>query len=127
VATVSLEEYKKALEALDTAMRLTQEAPDGEPYKLFRDGSIQRFEFCVELAWKVSKKIMGSASAAPKTIIREMAQDGLIQDPVQWIDFIEARNKSSHTYDEKIAEEVFEVVKKFPPEGEKLLHALKSR
>ena len=38
-----------------------------------------------------------------------MAQSGLITDPNRWFSFIEAKNKSSHTYDEEIAEKVYKV------------------
>lgn len=44
-----------------------------------------------------------------------------------WFDFIEALNKSTHTYDEGIAKEVFEVVQKFIPEAENLLNKLNKK
>ena len=93
--------------------------------KLFRDGAIQRFEFCVELAWKASIKALGSTATAPKPAIREMAQNYLIDDVQAWFDFIEARNKTSHPYNEGIAQEVYLVAIKFLPEGQRLLAKLK--
>lgn len=115
----SYAEYEKALKALAEAL--------AEPKNsIVRDATIQRFEFCVELAWKASKKMLGTASSAPKIVIREMAQAGLIQDPQIWFDFLEARNLSSHTYKEEMAEKVYAVAKSFLPEGQALLLKLKS-
>lgn len=70
---------------------------------------------------------MGSSSTTAKPVIREMAQNGLIPAPEAWFSFIEARNKSSHTYDENVAKEVLGFVKKFLPEGKSLLEALKTK
>ncbi len=91
---------------------------------MFRDASIQRFEFCVELAWKVSKKHMGTLSTAPKTVIREMAQAGLINSPELWFEFLEARNLSSHSYDEEVAKKIQNIFNSFYNEAEKLLKNL---
>lgn len=118
---VSADEYKKALLALQEALDLFNKAKIDEPAKkAFRDAAIQRFEYCVELAWKLAKKSMGSSSTAPRMIIREMAQNKLIDDPTIWFSFLEARNKTSHTYDEKVAEEVFIEIVKFLPEAKLL-------
>lgn len=64
---------------------------------------------------------MGSASTAPKVIVREMAQAGLIKDVEKWLSYIDLRNLSSHTYNEALAEQVFEAVKAFLPEAKALL------
>jgi nucleotidyltransferase substrate binding protein (TIGR01987 family) len=128
MASVSLKEFEKVLNTLNEALDLHKKSKNGSIEELaFRDTCIQRFEFCVELAWKVSKKVLGTASAAPRTVVREMAQDGVITNPELWLTFVDARNKSSHTYDEEIAIEVFDVVQQFPPEGSKLLQVLGQR
>jgi len=125
MATVTLAEYEKAIGTLSEALLLFDNSAEGSvERRAFRDTCIQRFEFCVELAWKVAKKTMGTNSSAPKTVVREMAQDNLIEDPAVWLSFVDARNKSSHTYDDDIAQEVFAVVRKFPEEGIALLKAL---
>lgn len=115
----SYAEFEKALKAL-------REALAEQKTSIVRDASIQRFEFCVELAWKASKKMLGTSTSAPKIVIREMAQAGLIQDPQVWFDFLEARNLSSHTYKEEMAEKVYAVAKAFLPQGQALLIKLKA-
>jgi hypothetical protein len=55
-----------------------------------------------------------------------MLQNSLIARIDLWFDFVEARKKSSHTYDEEVAKEVFEVVKLFLPEARNLLAKLQT-
>lgn len=61
---VALDEFKKALDSLDEALKLFYKAADeSAEKKAFRDSCIQRFEFCVELSWKVALKILGSRNS----------------------------------------------------------------
>lgn len=116
---VSVQELTKALESLRIAIEM--------PYsEIVRDASIQRFEFCLELLWKVLKKKMGTASVAPKSVLREAAAQGLISNIDMWFDFVDDRNLSSHTYNEDIAKKVFHTVQRFHPEAVKLLQRLNS-
>jgi len=78
---------------------------------IIKEGIIQRFEFTHELAWKVMKdfleyegiqNITGSRSAK-----REAFNKGLIQEGQTWMNMIESRNTTVHTYDEKILEAEF--------------------
>ena len=85
---VSLEELSKALVSLEEA--LTVEKTD-----ISRDASIQRFEFCVELSWKSAKKVMGTSTAAPKQVIREMAQSGFIENVEFWLKSISVHSGNS--------------------------------
>ncbi len=114
---VSVDSLKKALISLDQALALPKD-------DIVRDAVIQRFEFTVELAWKTSKKLLGTASTAPRVIIREMASQDLISDPVQWLQFLDRRNDSSHTYNEEIAELVYNAAKDFVPYCRLLLEKL---
>lgn len=104
--SVSIEEFKKAVNSLKIAL-------DAEINDLNRDATIQRFEFCVELAWKTSKKFMGTNTSSPKQVIREMAQANLIDDVSFWLESIDQRNLSSHTYNEELAEKVYLFAKSF--------------
>lgn len=84
-----------------------QEALAQPKNEFLRDSTIQRFEFCVELAWKTSKKVMGTSTSAPKDVIREMAQSSYITNLDIWLTAIDMRNLSSHTYKEDLAERVY--------------------
>ncbi len=115
----SILELENALKSLDIALG----APKND---LNRDATIQRFEFCVELSWKTAKKVMATANSVPKTVIRDMAQQSLIADVEKWFSYIEARNLSSYTYKEDLAEKVYAVARQFLPDGFALLEKLKT-
>jgi len=84
------------------------------PSDLEKEGTIQRFEFTHELAWKVMKDyleyegitgITGSRSAT-----REAFNKGLITDGQAWMDMIESRNKTVHTYLEDVLENEYHLI-----------------
>ena len=106
---VSIEEFERALLRLEEA--LAQPKND-----FIRDSVIQRFEFSIELAWKSAKKQLGLTDTAPKMIIRDLAQQGLISDPLRWFGFLEARNLSSHSYNEGVAEQIYSTAKEALPD-----------
>ena len=81
---------------------------------LEKEGLIQRFEFTHELCWNVMKdfliydgiqNIIGSRSA-----VREAFNKGLITSGEIWMDMIESRNRTSHTYIESILTREFEKI-----------------
>lgn len=79
-------------------------------------GAIQAFEFCYELAWKIMKRFTEKGGQAPytlKEIFRESAVGGLISDPKIWFKFIEIRNITVHTYNEKNVEQVIGIFDNF--------------
>ncbi len=95
-----------------------------------RDGAIQRFEYTVELAWRlIRKKLLelgrADISASPKPIIRQAAAEGWITEVDSWLAFIEARNLSSHSYKNAIADQVFAAAQKFPSLVDALIARLK--
>ena len=110
---LKLEAFDKAVTALGRALALPED-------DITRDASIQRFEFCIELAWKVGKRHMGTAATAPKQVIREMGQASLIDDVALWLEAVDKRNLSSHTYNEDLAREVYRFAVGFLPRLEDL-------
>lgn len=103
-----LNSYSSAFQLLNSALQLTQ------PNDLEKDGIIHRFEFTHELAWKLMKDyleyegivgITGSRSAT-----REAFNKGLITDGQIWMDMIESRNKTVHTYLKEILISEYELI-----------------
>lgn len=120
--SVSVEVLRKVIDSLRISLKLHKNSKnDIEAQKAFRDACIQRFEYCIELAWKTSMKVLDSTTAAAKPAIREMARTDIIDNPEQWISFIEARNETSHSYDEDIAIKVFKKIEQFFPEVNRLI------
>ena len=103
------EEYEKAVAKLQAALKKDVSEDD-----VYLDGVIQRFEFCFELAWKLMKACLaydGIQANSPRASIREGFAAGLIKDAEAWLDMLEKRNLSSHTYDEKTAQEIYGHIK----------------
>ncbi len=104
-----MEEYHKAVTRLKEALDEDLSNP------LVYDGVIQRFEFCYELAWKLMKAYLeyeGTRGAnSPRTSFKEAFAAGLIFDGEVWIEMIDARNLTVHTYNELIAKEIYAKVK----------------
>ncbi len=79
--------------------------------EFMKEAVIQRFEYTHELAWNVMKdfllevgdiKVFGSKDAT-----REAFQADLIDNGDVWMEMIKSRNKTSHTYNEETAEDIF--------------------
>ncbi|HDM37494.1 MAG TPA: hypothetical protein ENG55_00365 [Candidatus Omnitrophica bacterium] len=47
----------------------------------------------------------------PRSVIKEAFKAKLIQEGKEWIDMLEDRNKTSHKYDEKEAQRIYEKIK----------------
>ena len=90
------------------------------PLDIIKEGIIQRFEFTHELAWNVlkdyleydgNKNMTGSRSAT-----REAFNKGLIEEGQVWMDMIDSRNATVHTYHENVLEtEYHKIVEKYHP------------
>jgi len=78
---------------------------------IIKEGLIQRFEYTHELAWNVMKDYAiyqgNTAVSGSRDAIREAFSLGLIQQGKIWMDMIGSRNKTSHTYNEGTADEIF--------------------
>jgi len=102
-------DYHRALERLQSALK---KEPDADA--IYLDATIQRFEFCFELAWKLMKALLdyeGIEVNSPRSSIREGWKQGLIADAEIWLDMQEKRNLSTHTYNESTALEVYRMIK----------------
>ncbi len=79
--------------------------------EMIKEGLIQRFEYTHELAWNVMKdyaKYQGNFEVGgSRDATREAFHLNLVSDGKIWMDMIGSRNKTSHTYDEDIADEIY--------------------
>ena len=104
-------DFKKARERL--AQALSEDLSKGS---IVVDGTIQRFEFTFELAWKLAKAILkfnGVEAETPRLVIKEAFKSKLIDDKDgdAWIDMLEDRNKTSYIYDEEQALKFYDKIK----------------
>ncbi len=103
--------YQKALARLSEAVDLlVDNVNEGSEFDLLKEGLIQRFEYTHELAWKVMKDyleyqgyvdIRGSRDAIRKSLELNILSDR------RWMATIEARNLTSHNYDDETADNIY--------------------
>jgi nucleotidyltransferase substrate binding protein (TIGR01987 family) len=117
---------KKAAKAFDNALvfalkveEKTAETQEFYEKEIARAAVIQHFEFTYELCWKTMKRYIEMDIGAEADILtrkdlsRLSAERRLITSFDQWVEFHQARNKTSHVYDEEVADEVYEIAKTF--------------
>ena len=97
--------YKKALNQLS---RFVEKKDLNE---MEEQGLIQAFEYTFELAWKTLQDFLEERAGyleikGPRPVIMKAFQDGYIISGEKWMEMINDRNRTVHTYDEKIAHEI---------------------
>lgn len=79
--------------------------------EVLKEGLIQRFEYTHELAWNVMKdyaEYQGNADIrGSRDATREAFKMKLVVRAEIWMDMIQSRNQTSHTYNESTANEIF--------------------
>ena len=115
----SLDKTQKALIAFKLMLDKPMDVDKG-----YRDASIQRFEFTIELTWKLLKQVLnqkGVDVTYPKDVLKAAYQGQMINDEVLWLNVLKDRNLTSHTYNEELADEIYKRLKTYCPVIEKLI------
>lgn len=121
--TIESSALDRALATLREAIHLHRSPPLPDPVlrAALRDSVIQRFEYCFELAVRLLKRALRERAAVPDSVearsfgdlMRDAAAAGLLDDPVAWMEFRDARNRTSHAYDEQQATAIVERIPAF--------------
>ena len=93
-----------------------------------QDAAIQRFEFVVELFWKVLKKILAYEKiegTTPREVLSKSFQFKLIDNEDMWLKMLDDRNITSHAYKQEYAKLIFENIKTYLPVFEATYSLLK--
>ena len=81
--------------------------------KIYTMAIVQAFEMSFELAWKTLKDYLeynGTNVENPRSTIKEAFTQKLIIEGQLWIEMMETRNKTSHTYKEEFAKQIAESI-----------------
>lgn len=104
-----LSDYSRALKRLEEALERDQSDD------IVLDAVIQRFEFTYELSWKLIKAYMSYSGIAdvktPRQAFKEAFAAGLIDEGGVWLEMLDDRNLTSHTYDQSTARRIYKKVK----------------
>ena len=120
-----LENFKKAITALDKALKL-QELPE----LANRDAVLLRFELAAELMPKVIKRVLaerGAVPSLPKDIVRVALSGEIISESIASVllEIIDDRNRMVHDYSKDYSEKLFNRIKEsYAPAFRELLKYL---
>jgi len=102
----ALERFK---EALETPL---------EENSLVMDGTIHRFEFCIELFWKNFKNFVEREERqviSPRDAVSQAYQMGWFDDEKMWLNMLKDRSALSHDYNKEKADDVYIRIKTYYP------------
>jgi nucleotidyltransferase substrate binding protein (TIGR01987 family) len=121
--------WKQRLTNFERALRLLREAMAEGPEalnQLEKEGVIQRFEYCFELAWKTVKDYMETSGVVfdvvmPRQVIKEAFAAKVLNDGATWIAMLDHRNLLSHTYNPVVFEQAVAAIhQRYLPQLEQL-------
>lgn len=101
-----LQNYSRALSLLKSALANGPDALND----LEKEGTVQRFEYTVERAWKVLKDYLEFsgvqlASVTPKSVVKAGFAARIVTDGQLWIDMLDHRNLLAHKYDQALLDQ----------------------
>ncbi|HWQ65855.1 MAG TPA: HI0074 family nucleotidyltransferase substrate-binding subunit [Methanospirillum sp.] len=85
---------------------------------IIRDATIQRFEYCCDLSWKLLKGYLsyeGIICTSPKGCFRETLHIGLLseEEVLTGLGMIDDRNMTTHVYREEVAREIYQKIPEY--------------
>jgi nucleotidyltransferase substrate binding protein (TIGR01987 family) len=102
--------FSKSMNYLEQA--LTIQSPD----IVQKAGIIQFFEMSFELSWKVLKDYLEEQGfedvKSPRAAIKQAFEIGIIENGHGWLELLQDRNLTAHTYDEEKANEMEQLIHK---------------
>ena len=117
-ATRYMHDLGNALERFREVMDISIDEND-----IALDAAIQRFEFSFELFWKTLKVLLlevgGIQVGSPKQVLKEAYSQGWINEEQRWLDLLDARNLTSHVYNEQKALDIYQIIQ----ENASLMHS----
>lgn len=111
-----MKRYEERKQELLNATERLKEALQEKENDIIIDGTLHRFEFTFELAWKTIKDYLEYSGiiegiGSPREIIKTAFANGIIEDGENWIKMMLARNSLSHLYDEEKSREIYNEIK----------------
>lgn len=126
--------WKQRFENFQKAFFNLQEVTQMNENKLSnleKEGVIQRFKVLIELSWKTMKDFLeseGFEPKSPKETVRQALSYGLINEAQKWLEALQRRNVTSHTYDAQgLEENLSYILEEFYPLVESLHSQLKAK
>jgi len=134
--SLQLDSLRKSIDSLERSIKTASRVDDSDEdlQEAVRAGVIHSFEVAYEQSWKMLKRWLkeniGAASVdgvTQRNLFRLGAENRLIADVERWMEYHDARNSTSHTYDEDAALNVFTEATEFVHDVKHLLKMLEAR
>lgn len=109
-----LSDFSKSLTSLAEALKLDLSKYSEVELDLVKNGQIQKFEYSIELCWKIIKAYLseqhGIETVSPKSAIKEFFSVNLLNEDEYelLIHMIDDRNRLSHIYNELFFNEIYD-------------------
>lgn len=119
---ILIKRYNALLKALKTLEKILKKIDQyADLHEELRDSTIQRFEYCVDLFWKVLKEyvlfvvMIPIEVNSPKKVLQECVTAGVLSELEHelCVKMVENRNLTSHTYNESLAEELLALIPEY--------------
>lgn len=107
----NLANFERALISLEVNIeRIKNKPKSDDDFDIYRDSTIQRFEYTMELSKKLMSKYIEYIDGevkGQKLILKKAFEFDLIDDNI-WIKMMDDRNITSHEYSEELAQELLD-------------------
>lgn len=133
---LKLNEFKKAIEGFSylvgVDLKSLEDILDKRLIDGIENGMIQKFEYSIELCWKLIKRFLkqedGIDAKTPKQSVKEFYLAGYIDEDnyLKLIDMIDDRNSLSHIYDEDEFKKIIKNFSKYVKVFEKIEQVINS-
>lgn len=117
---IDITDLKKALITLKESFKDYNNCSGFEFYfDYIQDSCVQRFEYTLETAWKLAKRILKEKYAKQEkeltvnNIFRYMENYGFAKSWENWRDYYKERNNTSHEYDIEKSRELIKIIPDF--------------
>ena len=106
-------DFEKALSGFKESLMLDITSYNASLADTVKSGQMQKFEYCAELSWKVSRSLLQYKyqiiANSPVTVYRELFNQFIIDDGdcSALLTMIKDRNMLSHVYKEEMAEKIY--------------------
>jgi nucleotidyltransferase substrate binding protein (TIGR01987 family) len=125
-----VDKLKQRLDTCRQALTTLHEALQMPFSVIVRDGTIQRFEYSFESMWKLLKHYLaereGIICNSPKSCFRQALKGNLlsVEEVETCLVMTDARNLTSHTYIEEVAEKIYQKLPLYAQVMQKLLNQI---
>lgn len=131
--SIDISNLKSALEILEIGINTLEENSACDFADMLEDSCIKRFEYTLEIARKLMKKVLKKTYGLPEeeltvnNTFRLMQGYSFIQNWENWKNYNEKRNNTAHEYDLNKSRKLIEIIPQFIKDTEFLINKFEEK